>query len=397
MKKRKVNYTRIALLTICGLLSVVLVVCLGAIGIRTIQKGKNEKETIIKEEQPKEKTSSFTFMGVGDNLIHGAVYYWQMQAQQGYNFDSIYELTNSYVQQADLAYINQEVICNGEDYGLSSYPVFNAPREILDSVAKAGFNWLSTSSNHSLDTGANGLIDEMNYLDETYPDIVYTGTHTSQEQRDKYTVIELNGIKVGLLGYTYGMNGFEKPSDMPWLIDVIDEDLIRSDMESISKISDVQIVAMHWGTEYVTTTTEEQDYYAKVLNECGAEVVIGTHPHVIEPCEIYHGENQDTLIYYSLGNFLSAQDTMEGMVGGMAQFTLNYDFNSKQTTFSDVKFIPTITYFDSQFTEFRTTTIHEYTDQMAQNHYVSGTTKENVVNYVKEVLGNPEGIEVILE
>ncbi len=98
---------------------------------------------------------------------------------------------------------------------------------------------------------------------------------------NKYKVIDLNGIKVGLLGYTYGLNGYSIPEDMPWLIDVIDEDLIRSDMEKLNKISDVQIVAMHWGTEYVTTVTDEQAYYAKVLNECGAKVdrTCGTHVH----------------------------------------------------------------------------------------------------------------------
>ena len=253
-------------------------------------------QKVEKKEKETKGSSSFSFVGMGDNLIHGAIYYWQMLEQNGYNFDDIYELTNPYVQQADFAYLNQEVICNGEEYGLSSYPVFNAPREILDAVAHSGYDWLSTSSNHSMDTGATGLLEEMNYLDKTYPEMVYTGTHTSQEDRDNYKVIDLNGIKVGLLGYTYGLNGYSIPEDMPWLIDVIDEDLIRSDMEKLNKISDVQIVAMHWGTEYVTTVTDEQAYYAKVLNECGADVIIGTHPHVIEPCEIYHGEKQDTLI-----------------------------------------------------------------------------------------------------
>ena len=168
-------------------------------------------------------------------------------------------------------------------------------------------------------------------------------------------------------------------------------------MEKLNKISDVQIVAMHWGTEYVTSVTDEQAYYAKVLNECGVDVIIGTHPHVIEPCEIYHGEKQDTLIYYSLGNFLSAQDTVAGMIGGMASFTLNYDFDTKEVSFKDVKFIPTVTYFNAKFTDIKTTTIHEYTDEMGSSHGTVGTTKEAVVEYVKEVIGNPEGIEVVLE
>lgn len=402
-KRRKVNGFHVVLISTCCLLTIVLVCCLSLIGIRVMNKDITEKEQpkVLQKVEKKEKemkgSSSFSFVGMGDNLIHGAIYYWQMLEQNGYNFDDIYELTNPYVQQADFAYLNQEVICNGEEYGLSSYPVFNAPREILDAVAHSGYDWLSTSSNHSMDTGATGLLEEMNYLDKTYPEMVYTGTHTSQEDRDNYKVIDLNGIKVGLLGYTYGLNGYSIPEDMPWLIDVIDEDLIRSDMEKLNKISDVQIVAMHWGTEYVTTVTDEQAYYAKVLNECGVDVIIGTHPHVIEPCEIYHGEKQDTLIYYSLGNFLSAQDTVAGMIGGMASFTLNYDFDTKEVSFKDVKFIPTVTYFNAKFTDIKTTTIHEYTDEMGSSHGTVGTTKEAVAEYVQEVVGNPEGIEVVLE
>lgn len=402
-RRRKTNPFRLGLIVICGVLCIVLVICLGAIGLRVAQKEKvaDEQPKVLKKEIVEEKktkgSSSFSFVGVGDNLIHGAIYYWQMLAGNGYQFDDIYEMTNPYVQNADFAYINQEVICNGEEYGLNSYPVFNAPREILDAVANAGYDWLSTSSNHCMDTGASGLIDEMNYLDETYPEIVYTGTHTSEKAKSEYTVVDLNGIRVGLLGYTYGLNGYSLPEDMPWLVDLIDEDLIRDDMKKISEISDVQIVAMHWGTEYVTSVTDEQAKFAEILNECGAEVIIGTHPHVIEPCEIYHGENQDTLIYYSLGNFLSAQDTVGGMIGGMASFTLNYNFDTKEVSFSDVKFIPTVTYFNSQFTSIKTTTLHEYTDDMAATHGTAGTTRQAVVDYVNEVIGSPEGIEVVLE
>lgn len=260
---------------------------------------------------------------------------------------------------------------------------------------------MALSSNHSMDMSSDGLIAEINYLKENYPDILWTGSHDTKEDASNYRVKEINGIKVGLLGYTYGLNGYNLPEDKPWLIDLIDKDKIKQDMEEISKISDVQIVSMHWGQEYNTSITEEQDQLANYLNELGVEVIIGHHPHVIEPTEIISTENQDTLVYYSLGNFLSAQDSAEGMVGGMANFTLNYDFDTQKTTFDDVKFIPTITYYDSNYYNFKTMTIHEYNDEFAASHCVTANgidiSKAWVQNYVQSIMQNPKGIEIVLE
>ena len=353
-----------------------------------------------KKETEQKGSSSFSFVGVGDNLIHQAIWYRQEEAGQEFNFDSYYELTNKYTQPADVAFINSETICAGEEFGLSHYPTFNGPTQILDAVNSAGFDWLALSSNHTLDKGAEAVIYELNWLKEKYPNIYVTGSHVSEKAANTCQVMNVNGIKVGILGYTYGLNGMQLPEDKPWLVDLIDKDKIQSDMEKLSKVSDIQMVSMHWGTEYSTDVNDEQKELAKLLNEWGAEVIIGTHPHVIETAEIIHGEKQDTLCYYSLGNFLSAQDTADRMIGGMASFTLDYDFDKKKTTFEDVKFIPTITYFNSSFTEFRTTTIHEYTDEMGATHSVtlSGDpcTKDYVVQYVKDVVGSPEGIEVVL-
>lgn len=361
----------------------------------TKQEEKKKKKETVKEDT----TSSFSFVGVGDNLIHGAIYYQQQLAGNGYDFNDVYTLTNGYTQNADLSFINGETIC-APGYELSSYPVFNGPVEVLDAVNNAGFNWMALSSNHSMDMGSDGLISEIDYIKTNYPNIIITGSHASQEDSTNYRVVELNGIKVGLLGYTYGLNGYSLPEDMPWLVDLIDKDKIQQDMEAISAISDVQIVSMHWGTEYNTGVTDEQNDLANYLNELGAEVIIGTHPHVIEPVEIIHGSSQDTLVYYSLGNFLSAQDTNEGMVGGMASFTLNYDFTTKTTSFTDTKFIPTVTYLDPNFIEIKTTTISEYTDDMAANQYVTSlgydVSKAWIQSYVQNVLGQPDGIEIVL-
>lgn len=367
-----------------------------------VKDGKEEVVVDNKESSDDSNSDkSFTFVGVGDNLYHGALYYFQQLAGNGYNFDSYYEGTNSYTQNADLAYINFETLCLGdENYELQGYPLFNGPKEILSSVYNAGFDWWSVSSNHSLDMGADGLIEQLETIRSSYPDVITTGSHTSQEDKDRCLVKEINGIKVGFLGYTYGLNGFSLPEDEPWLVDLIDKDQMKKDMEALSKVSDVQLVAMHWGEEYHTDITDEQAELAQYLNELGAEVVIGSHPHVIEPCEIIEGDKQDTLVYYSLGNYTSAQDTNNSMVGGMASFTLHYDSKTKKTSFTDTKFIPLMTWFDSGYNDWKTYTITDWNDDLAATHNLASEydlSKEWMRQFVESVMGNPKNIEVVLD
>ena len=379
-----------------------------AILIRSILTTPEKEEEIIPTITPTitpeviiEEPKSFTFIGVGDNLYHGALYYRQRMAGNGYNFDTYYDGTREYSENADLAYINMETICNGDEhYELSSYPLFNGPKEVIDAVYNAGFDWWSISSNHSLDTGANGLLEQLNTIHEKYPDIITTGSHTSLEDKNTPIVKEINGIKVGFLGYTYGLNGLIVPEDKEWLVSMIDKNQMKIDMEALSKVSDIQMVAMHWGVEYSTSISEEQKDLTKYLNELGAEVIIGTHPHVIEPAEIYHGENQDTLVYYSLGNYTSAQDAAPRMVGGMASFTVNYDPNTFKTSFKDVKFIPTVTWFDGGFNDWKTYTLADYNNDLYATHrhvYDFDLSKEWVTNFVKEVMGESQDIEIVYE
>lgn len=386
----------------------ILIIIGFAILIKSILTTSEKEEEIIPTITPTaipevivEEPKSFTFIGVGDNLYHGALYYRQRMAGNGYNFDTYYDGTREYSENADLAYINMETICNGDEhYELSSYPLFNGPKEVIDAVYNAGFDWWSISSNHSLDTGANGLLEQLNTIHEKYPDIITTGSHTSLEDKNTPIVKEINGIKVGFLGYTYGLNGLIVPEDKEWLVSMINKDQMKIDMEALSKVSDIQMVAMHWGVEYSTSISEEQKDLTKYLNELGAEVIIGTHPHVIEPAEIYHGENQDTLVYYSLGNYTSAQDAAPRMVGGMASFTVNYDPNTFETTFTDVKFIPTVTWFDGGFNDWKTYTLADYNNDLYATHrhvYDFDLSKEWVTNFVKEVMGESEDIEIVYE
>lgn len=351
-----------------------------------VQEQQEEEKVII------EKDREVSFLAAGDNLIHGLIYYSGDQGDGSYSFDRMYERVSDEISSADIAYLNQETICGGTQLGLQSYPTFNSPYEILDSVAAAGFDWISTSSNHSMDVGEEGILSQLSHLEEL-PQLIQTGTNASADEAKEYKVIEKNGVKIGLLSYTYGLNGFALPDGKEYLVNLIDEDRIREDMKALNQISDVQVVSMHWGVEYQFEENEEQRALAQLLSDEGADVIIGTHPHVLQPMEVLKGEEgNETLVMYSLGNFVSAQDVNSRMLGGMAKWTLVYHPSDKSVSFKNICFEPTVMYFDPSGTDVQVYPLSEYTDDTGASHYLSAygqdMSKQYFIDLVKEIMGN---------
>lgn len=352
-----------------------------------VQQEQPEEEKVIIE-----KDREVSFLAAGDNLIHGLIYYSGDQGDGSYSFDRMYERVSDEISSADIAYLNQETICGGTQLGLQSYPTFNSPYEILDSVAAAGFDWISTSSNHSMDVGEEGILSQLSHLEEL-PQLIQTGTNASADEAKEYKVIEKNGVKIGLLSYTYGLNGFALPDGKEYLVNLIDEDRIREDMKELNQISDVQVVSMHWGVEYQFEENEEQRALAQLLSDEGADVIIGTHPHVLQPMEVLKDEEgNETLVMYSLGNFVSAQDVNSRMLGGMAKWTLVYHPSDKSVSFKNICFEPTVMYFDPSGTDVQVYPLSEYTDDTGASHYLSAygqdMSKQYFIDLVKEIMGN---------
>ena len=352
-----------------------------------VQQEQPEEEKVIIE-----KDREVSFLAAGDNLIHGLIYYSGDQGDGSYSFDRMYERVSDEISSADIAYLNQETICGGTQLGLQSNPTFNSPYEILDSVAAAGFDWISTSSNHSMDVGEEGILSQLSHLEEL-PQLIQTGTNASADEAKEYKVIEKNGVKIGLLSYTYGLNGFALPDGKEYLVNLIDEDRIREDMKELNQISDVQVVSMHWGVEYQFEENEEQRALAQLLSDEGADVIIGTHPHVLQPMEVLKGEEgNETLVMYSLGNFVSAQDVNSRMLGGMAKWTLVYHPSDKSVSFKNICFEPTVMYFDPSGTDVQVYPLSEYTDDTGASHYLSAygqdMSKQYFIDLVKEIMGN---------
>ena len=236
------------------------------------------------------------------------------------------------VQAADIAIVNQEVIIGGEELGVSGYPSFNAPYEVADALADTGFDVILHGTNHAMDQGKKGITNCLSNWEKKYPDIKILGINKSQDAQDTITVLEKNGIKIAVLNYTYGLNGIALPSDMPYAVNLLDEEKVKADIASAKEQSDFVIVCPHWGTEYSLQPDSMQKKWTKIFAESGADLVLGTHPHVIEPIEWVEDETtgHQMLVYYSLGNFVnwtssSGDGIANRMVGGMAEITVGFD------------------------------------------------------------------------
>lgn len=273
---------------------------------------------------------------VGDILLHTPVEESALQEDGTYNFDTIFNNMKAEIAAADLALVNQEVIIGGEELGVSGYPCFNAPYALGDSLVNAGFDVICHATNHTLDQGKKGLKNCLNFWEETYPETVVLGMNQSQEEQDTIYLYEQEGLKIAILNYTYGTNGIELPSDMPYAVNLLEEEKVLADIKKAEELADFTIVCPHWGTEYELGTSSEQRQWTKLFLENGVDLVLGTHPHVIEPIEFYVDEEtgNEMLVYYSLGNFVnwtasSGEGIANRMVGGMAEITIGQDEKGK--------------------------------------------------------------------
>ena len=339
-------------------------------GIESQEIDSGEESKIKGTEQQKE--DSLRIVMVGDMLMHTKVVESGKTEDGTYNFDHLFENVKDTIEEADLALVNQETILGGAELGYSGYPCFNTPTELGDAEVKAGFDVILHATNHTLDKKKAGVENCMEFWDTNYPDITYLGINkTQQEQDEDIYVYEQNGIKVAILNYTYGTNGIKTPSNMPFLVNYLDEDKIREDVKKAENIADFTIVCPHWGTEYVLKQTKEQERWAKIFFDNGVDLVIGTHPHVIEPVEMMYDvtTGHKMLVYYSLGNFVNwSGESRDGVanrfLGGMAKVTISLD-EGGNPMIADYGVIATVTHVEKKTNGVYTTRLSEYTQELS--------------------------------
>lgn len=343
-------------------------------------------------------TQKASFYAVGDNLIHPVVYRDALQSNGDFNFEPMYESLQKEIQAADIAYINQESPIGGDEKGLSGFKQFNTPSDIAEDVMNTGFNVVNGANNHALDQGTDGLLNEIE-LWEYFKHVFYTGTFKSQKDRDTIPTFNKNGIKIAMLSYTYGTNDI-KPENK-YQINYFNEEQIKKDVAKAKEQSDMVMVSAHWGNEGKHEPNAQQKKYAKVFADAGVDVVIGTHPHVIQPIQWVKGDNNhQTLVAYSLGNFLNGQSTgnESNALGGNLQF--NIEKQPKGITIKDVKWKSLVTHYDianpldsNTRQNFKMYPLDDYSNNKAKKHALNSKpknemTKDKLEAITKKVIGD---------
>lgn len=340
---------------------------------------KEIKEIIKKEEKPKKEEHKLSMLMVGDALYHTAVYNDGKQSDGSYNYDKQLSYLKPLVSKYDLAYYNQETILGGKEIGLSSYPTFNSPQEVGDAFIKAGFNLVSLANNHTLDKGSKGVLNSAIYWRGKQKDGVMTaGSYDSIDDRNRSHIGEKNGIKYAFLAYTTTTNGIKAPTGKEYYVNVYDEETVAADIAKVKDSVDVIFVSMHWGVEYTHTPTDEQREIAQFLADQGVDVVIGSHPHVIQPIE----HIGDTVVIYSLGNLISSQREVEKRVGLISTLEINKVVEDGNTTVTidNVTGDLVYTYYTSSLKNFKPIPFYELDNSLLSNHETIKQKYEAIIN-----------------
>lgn len=291
--------------------------------------------------QPPTVTTFATLLAAGDVLIHSSVYNTAKTAN-GYDFKPMFQLVKPYITKADIAVVNSESIIGGTEIGLSTYPSFNSPYEVGDAIKDAGFDVATMANNHTLDRGEKAIQNAIHYWDKI--GMVHTGSALSEHDREKIATVERNGIVFSFLAYTYGTNGIPTPKGKDYLVNRIDLNLMKKDIEAAKAQSDVVVVSLHFGVEYQREPNEEQKKLVKELADLGVDIILGSHPHVLQPYGWVDGRSgHKTFVIYSLGNFISGQIGGYKQLGGMLQLTIEKTVEPKGKTVAvtNPSFVPT--------------------------------------------------------
>lgn len=266
--------------------------------------------------------AAVSFAAFGDNLIHEPLYRYGLQNDEAFQF--LFENFRDVIAESDVSIINQETPLVNDPALYSDYPRFGTPIGVGEAIVNAGFDVVTCATNHALDKGPEGVNTTKEFFDSR--DVLCLGIQTEGEPEYRpYEILMKKGIRFAFLNYTYGTNGIRIPDNAPNMVHLLeDAEKIRKDIEDARAEADFVILLVHWGTENSTETDESQKMWTKVFLDSHVDVVIGTHPHALQPMELLTAEDgHEMLVYYSIGNFVSAQSQPISIKGGMARFTVS--------------------------------------------------------------------------
>lgn len=328
------------------------------------------------------KPTSAKLVAVGDNLMHRSCTLSAKNADGTYDFTKHFANMADIFKAADLAVISQDTVLGGIELGATSTEtgIFNTAVELADGMADAGINVVLAANNHIMDEGSAGLNTMMSYFSTKYPNITLLGVNNSREAKDEPVYVETNNIKIAMINYSYGSNQTADLDASPYLLNQYDEDWLADILKQAREEADFIIAFPFWGEQNSMDYTQEQERQAQFLADNGVDLIIGSYPHVVEPVKWITAENGDrTLVYYSLGNFQSIQNTVENMLGGQANITISKEEDG--THISDYSLDFVVTHYEqresSEYYDIVTTyPLADYTNDLAARHGMSVSGNE---------------------
>jgi len=347
-------------ISINGFLVVILLLLLGT-SIYLFTKHNSENDKISKDEDSSQASSddiveekppediNITMSVIGDIMCHDSQYKDAYVSSTGsYDFSYVFTDIQKYLQVADVAVGNLETTFAGKSAGYSNYPNFNTPEQLAYNLKTLGLDVLSTANNHSLDKGYKGLVSTLDFLDDA--GLAHTGTYRTAEEQNQVLIQNVKGISMAFLSFTYGTNGIPVPSGKDYCINLIDENLIINQINlAKAQNPDMICVFMHWGVEYQTKQNKTQEKLADLLFKNDVDVILGGHPHVLQPMEkrqitLEDGTTKDGFIIYSLGNFISGQNKLPRQSSAILNLSITKNGETGKISIDEATYIPTFMY-----------------------------------------------------
>ncbi len=314
-KERKFNFSKLFVIII------LLALIAGGVYYSAVKIGNLKKiaenNNVIEDTQKEPKIvipedSVATIVAIGDTLCHSQNFKDAYDSETGiYDFSPMFKYITKYFDDATVAVGNLEATFAGPSHKYSGYPTFNTPEHLAIDLKELGLDIMTTANNHALDIGYSGLVSTLDYLDDA--GLQHTGRARSYEEQEKILFKDLNGIKTAFLAFTYGTNGIPVPKGKEYCVNLIDKDFMKRKIDQAkSEGAELICVSMHWGDEYKTTPNSTQKDLAEFLIKNDVQVILGCHPHVLEPIEMKtvtmeDGTTKSGFVIYSMGNFFSAQ------------------------------------------------------------------------------------------
>ncbi|HRX21861.1 MAG TPA: CapA family protein [Syntrophomonadaceae bacterium] len=333
----KTTLTRVSIV-----LAIVLIIAAAAYE----QQQGRQKPLPVNVDEPAEvpeQNVTITLTAAGDCLMHNTQIWSGLQENGSYSFPTFFADVQDLIKQGDYSSTNFEAPMAGAAAGYSGYPLFNSPDAAAEAFKDAGFDLIITANNHILDKGFNGAVRTMQVLHEQGLDTA--GTYLSAEDREKFLIKDIRGVKVGYLAYSYSTNGLPVPAEHPYFFNFLDQEQILADIKALRPQVDVVVLVLHWGVEYSPQPTNEQKNMARQFLAAGADIILGSHPHVIQPMEVIEVDGQEKFVIYSMGNFISHQTGLERNSGVVLKVKFSKDLASGKTVLSEVAYTPTYSHY----------------------------------------------------